>query len=458
MVCTAALARRLLADEVRDVRLATLVRHLRCATTPNHRAPADAQACLEVFHTLLERVGSHGVLTLPDLLAFQRMRNTPVSLSRRKLAAGLPRGPGVYLFRATTGEVLYVGKATDLRARVGQYFGSDRRRGLQNLLKETARIDHERTPTALEAAVREARLIAQHLPRHNRAGKRRRPPVWLALSQEAYPRLVVTKAPNGRTALGPLPSSRQAREVADAVLAAVPLRRCARRLPAAPPAPDVPACALVEIGAARPRATAAPTPSATPTVAGAAAAVLTGDVTPVVTVLRRRMAALSLTGRFEEAADARDRLAAIADAVLRARRLDALRDAGVVAASTPRDGGRTRELVVIADGCLAGTAVVRPDEVRDAVAALATTRPSAPAPEHAASADTEAVLLARWLDRADVRLHRCEGTFAWPVAGGQALAEAQDLLARQRTTRTEADAAQDKVLRRASSSSMRLSA
>ena len=80
VVCTAALARRLLADEVRNVRLATLVRYLRCATTPNHRAPADAQACLEVFHTLLERVGSHGVLTLPDLLAFQRMRNTPVSI------------------------------------------------------------------------------------------------------------------------------------------------------------------------------------------------------------------------------------------------------------------------------------------------------------------------------------------------------------------------------------------
>ena len=66
---TLGLARRLVRDDVPNLRLSTLARHLRVPTEPVHRAMADAQATAEVFHVLLERAATFGVLGLDDLLA-----------------------------------------------------------------------------------------------------------------------------------------------------------------------------------------------------------------------------------------------------------------------------------------------------------------------------------------------------------------------------------------------------
>ena len=61
VVDTARLARRLLRDECRDVRLVTLAHHLRSPVVPNHRALVDARATVDVLHGLLERAGPFGV-------------------------------------------------------------------------------------------------------------------------------------------------------------------------------------------------------------------------------------------------------------------------------------------------------------------------------------------------------------------------------------------------------------
>ena len=57
-VDTVGLARRLVRDEVPNLRLGTLARHLRATTEPVHRALEDAKATLEVLHVLLERAGT----------------------------------------------------------------------------------------------------------------------------------------------------------------------------------------------------------------------------------------------------------------------------------------------------------------------------------------------------------------------------------------------------------------
>src|SRR6185295_17493975 len=78
-VDTVALARRLVRDEVPNLRLSTLARHFRTRAEPVHRALADAQATVEVLHALLERAGTYGVLGLDDLLALPTMRAHPSS-------------------------------------------------------------------------------------------------------------------------------------------------------------------------------------------------------------------------------------------------------------------------------------------------------------------------------------------------------------------------------------------
>jgi DNA polymerase-3 subunit epsilon len=122
VVDTAVLARRVLTrDEVPNCKLATLARFFRTATTPNHRALADARATVDVLHGLLDRLGVLGVHSLPELRAFTRQ----VSDSQRRkrhLADDLPHRPGVYLFRDANDNPLYVGTSKDLRSRVRQYF------------------------------------------------------------------------------------------------------------------------------------------------------------------------------------------------------------------------------------------------------------------------------------------------------------------------------------------------
>jgi DNA polymerase III subunit epsilon len=247
VVCTAALARRLVRDEVRDCRLATLARHFRTRTVPVHRALADARATVEVFHALLERAGTFGVTTLGDLLEFAKVRNLPLYAARRHLADGLPAAPGVYRFVAESGEVLYVGKATDLRRRVRGYFGGDDRRRIADLVRQTARIDHEVCATSLEAEVAELRAIHADLPRFNRRSRLPRRPAFVKLTPERFPRLSIVRVArdDGGTYLGPLPSRRVAERIVDALCDAAPIRRCTDRIG---PRSRVPAFALAGMG------------------------------------------------------------------------------------------------------------------------------------------------------------------------------------------------------------------
>ncbi|HXV93543.1 MAG TPA: exonuclease domain-containing protein, partial [Pseudonocardia sp.] len=120
VLCTARLARAVLSpEEAPSVRLGALARLFGTATTPTHRALADARATVEVLHHLLERVGNLGVQSLEELLGLAREsaphRPTPAQRRKRGLAEHLPAAPGVYLFRGPRDEVLYVGTSGDVR-------------------------------------------------------------------------------------------------------------------------------------------------------------------------------------------------------------------------------------------------------------------------------------------------------------------------------------------------------
>jgi DNA polymerase-3 subunit epsilon len=409
IVDTCGLARRLVRDEVPNCRLGTLADRFRLAHQPSHRALDDALATGDLLHVLLERAGSLGVLGLDDLLNLPKIDGHPQA-AKLKLTTGLPREPGVYLFRDGGGRVLYVGKATNLRARVRSYFSGDERRKITQLLRETQAIDHIVCATPLEAAVLEVRLIHRHLPRFNRQAKLWRRYAYLKVTlNERFPRLSVVRATrdDGALYVGPLPSSAFAKRVAEAIESAVPIRRCtatpgrvARSAPCAPAQLGVSTCPCSgQISEADYAA-----------IVGCVVRGLTADPAPLCEPLARRMAALAGDERYEEAADVRDRLAALAAAVRRQRRLDSLRRAGSVVVALPDRGGaelRSGRLVRSWRGDDA-QGVLDPGDAAEPPAA------GTPLPRDLAD---ELACVASWLDEqaARVRLVHCDGELASPL-------------------------------------------
>ena len=226
VVDTATIARKTLAGEVPNNKLATLAGYLRCAHQPSHRAFADALATTDLLHHLIERVAGYGVTTLEDLCAmsFTRMDGTWRKIS---LADGIPRGIGVYRFVGAGGTTLYVGKATDLRSRVRSYFYGDPRRKIRDLLRETQDIVVEPHATTLEAEVAEARAIAEQSPPYNRAGKRK--PIWYLKvtldGSRARMSRVRTPRSDGAIYVGPL-EARAVHALMDAARDALTIHRC----------------------------------------------------------------------------------------------------------------------------------------------------------------------------------------------------------------------------------------
>ena len=432
-VDTVALARRLVGDEVRNCKLSTLADHFRLPHRPTHRALDDALATGHLLHALLERAGSLGVIGLDDLLELPTVKGHP-QLAKLRLTDGLPRSPGVYLFRDAGGRALYVGKATNLRTRVRSYFSGEERRKVGQLLRETVAIDHVVTANPLEAAVLEVRLIHQLLPRFNRQSTTWKRYAYLKLTLgERFPRLSVVRVvkDDGALYLGPLPSTGAARRVVEAIQTASPIRRCTGNPGRGPHRAP---CAAAQIGVARCPCDGQLSEAAYAPVVDHVVRGLTTSPHLLLEPLVTRMEALARAERFEEAADVRDRASALADALRRQRRFDALRRTGTLvlelAGSTVElSAGR---LVRSWEGSPLGATL--PFEVgREPIA------PPALEPVPTELAD-ELACVAGWLEREAhrVRVLRCDGELTsalWPLPRFQPSARAgpaPKVLVRQR--------------------------
>ncbi len=325
-VDTVALARRLVRDEVPDCRLGTLATRFRLDHKPTHRALDDALATTDLLHLLIERATALGVLGIDDLTTLATMAGHPQA-AKLKLTSSLPRSPGVYLFCGHRDEVLYVGKATNLRQRVRSYFGREDRRRIGPMLREAQAVRHHCLPDPLSAEVVEARLIARLKPRYNRAGTRADRYCYVRLDIEsAWPRLAIVRdAARTGVHLGPLPSRTMATLVVEALQAALPLRRCSVRLGRAHvPSPGATACAAAQMGVAACPCAGVAERRAYDDAVGAAEAAMTGCGGPVAERLAERMRTLAAAQRFEEAAMTRDRMSALDGAVTRTRQMDDL--------------------------------------------------------------------------------------------------------------------------------------
>jgi len=408
VIDTLALARRLVRDEVPDCRLGTLAGRLRLDHRPTHRALDDALATTDLLHLLLERAAGLGVLGLDDLITLPKIGGHP-QVGKLKLTHGLPRQPGVYRFLGTNDEVLYVGKASNLRSRVRSYFSSDDRRKIGPLLRETQRLAHTVTHDPISAEVLELRYLHRLNPRYNRVGTTWTKACYVRLTtDDDWPRLVVVADPaTSGVHLGPLPSRAMAQAVVEAVQSALPIRRCSGRV--RPLRPAATPCSAARLGVALCPCSGEVDPAAYWRVVTQAMAALTTSPEIVLDVLWRKVATLANTRRYEEAASMRDRAHAFAAAVSRQRLLDQLRAAGDL-------GLQVHDTVLhIVDGALASA------HHRDQLATGLELSPPevppfpAPLPRHAAD---EVLCLARAIERAShhAQLLWCSGEWTTPIS------------------------------------------
>src|SRR6266513_1106571 len=212
-LCTATLARRLLEGRLRRVGLASLAYFFGVPTRPCHRALPDAEATAEVLVHLIGLAQERGARRLSDLRALAAPRRRRV-YDKRALVRGAPTRPGVYLFRDRHEQVLYVGRARDLRARLRSYFRSERQRpAVEAALGAVERIEWRPLGSELEAALEELRLIRELRPPANARVARPGRHVWLRRRGDD---VVASTRP---TALGPIRSRRRAQLAARALLA-----------------------------------------------------------------------------------------------------------------------------------------------------------------------------------------------------------------------------------------------
>ncbi|MDF1594594.1 MAG: DEDD exonuclease domain-containing protein [Acidimicrobiia bacterium] len=402
-VDTAALARRLVRNEVRNLKLQTLAAHFRSPTTPNHRALEDARATAHVLHSLLERAGILGVTALEDLLQLPTARGS-THYRKISLADDLPRRPGVYFFKDRNGAVFYVGKAKNLRTRVRSYFYGDTRRTVANMLRELEEVDYLVCETELEAEITELRLIHAHRPRYNRRSKPPKSSHWVKLTDERFPRLSIVRTvkENGLLYLGPFRNRRSAEMIINALWDATQIRRCAGR-PGSRQGP----CAPAQLGVALCPCDGTLDESRYSEVVALLLAGVDTNASLLLGPLEDRMLEHSAAARFEEAGWLRDRHRSLARAINRRHAWQALSGGGVMMIEDAHGDG-----AMIEQGRLisAWSAVQRPLVPTPAL-------PDAPPPEVPPSvADAEeAHLVWQWLQRAGVKLIDATGALSLPV-------------------------------------------
>ncbi|MFZ1731870.1 MAG: DEDD exonuclease domain-containing protein [Bacteroidota bacterium] len=181
-LCTARLARRLLPQKSRTS-LGVLAAHYNIRIKNRHRAAGDAEATAMLFLKFLEIMEEEfDIHETGELISFQnrqiyRITGAPKYFTRlQESLAELPHHPGVYFFHDKKGNVLYIGKALDLKQRVSSYFYHNigHTEKIRRLVRAVHGITWKPMETELSALLSESRFIKQHQPDYNTQLKRYR--------------------------------------------------------------------------------------------------------------------------------------------------------------------------------------------------------------------------------------------------------------------------------------------
>ena len=161
----------------------------------------------------------------PDYQKKEAEFNIPEELKK------LPRLPGVYLMHGPMDEIIYVGKAKNLRNRVKQYFQKSYKKSIkiQQMVSQIQRFEYIVVDSELEALVLESNLIKENKPRYNTVLKDDKSYPYIRFSvEEDYPRLFITRSKRNKRSkyYGPYTTVEQVREGIELLRKTLHIRNC----------------------------------------------------------------------------------------------------------------------------------------------------------------------------------------------------------------------------------------
>ena len=233
-VCTLRLARKLY-PQFPSKSLGNLTKSLKIRHRNIHRGLGDSMATakilLRMFPTLREE---HNIDTVSDLVNFQNLpaSTKPYRIIKKKLLddfSKIPNQPGVYFYKNTKDEIIYIGKAKSLKDRLNNYFSNNAIRKAKDIVRKASGLEFHTTNSELTALIAEAELIKTHYPKQNKMLKKYPRSYFLKLTiTHNYPSVEVTSNFDfdGNDYYGPYPNRETANILKEIVDKTFQIREC----------------------------------------------------------------------------------------------------------------------------------------------------------------------------------------------------------------------------------------
>lgn len=202
-LCTVRLSRKIMPG-LASYSLGKLTRSLGIKHADKHRAMSDTMATVDLFHLLVEK-GEGDILD--TLKKVSKQPNLPANLPER-IFNKLPEETGIYYFYNNRKEIIYIGKAKNIKKRIATHFTGKATVQKLAFYKEIHHVSTELTGTELIASLLEDAEIKHHWPIHNRSQKSKvnKFGVFLYENQRGIAQLGITKIGNQVKPLKTFPS------------------------------------------------------------------------------------------------------------------------------------------------------------------------------------------------------------------------------------------------------------
>ncbi|MBE5773623.1 MAG: excinuclease ABC subunit UvrC [Clostridiales bacterium] len=270
--------------------------------------------------------------------------------------ANLPDSPGCYLMKSK-GEIIYVGKAKNLKNRVSQYFHMSRHHTPKVLamVEKIDDFDIMLVDGELEAFILECNLIKLHMPHYNILLKDDKHYPFIRIDfREDFPRvdLVRRQEKDGAKYFGPFQGATVVREVLDVVRMVFPVRTCSRVI--RPDKPQRP-CVHYQVGQCLGPCAGNVTKEEYLALIRKVADFLGGKYAPVLDELKKRMMECSLEMNYERAAVYRDRIRAVEAVMQKQKAISTVGGDQDIIAVMHHDADAMVQLMFIRSGRLIGS-------------------------------------------------------------------------------------------------------